>query len=295
MQALYAVDWNNGTEESIKYLRQNLEMTRRLFIYLILVVTEVARYAEKDAIRKAGKHLPSASDLNVNTKLAGNEVLWAIIESAGFKAAVQDAKLASLAPEDLVKKLYLALLDTEAFAEYAADTSRVKKEEKKILDFIFNHVMLPSEDFINHIEENFYNWDDDGEMMQSLVPAYFNKIQALSFDSVVGAEKWQFARELVQTVMDKHDHVMDIVKPKLRNWDADRIAQLDLILIQMGVCEFLYFETIPTRVTLNEYIDIAKAYSTPQSGQFVNGILDSIHKDLTSKNLIEKINFKKPV
>ena len=86
---------------------------------------------------------------------------------------------------------------------------------------------------------------------------------------------------------------MELIKPKLKNWDMDRVAVLDLILIQMGICEFLYFETIPTKVTINEYIDLAKEYSTLQSGQFVNGILDSIHKDLLAEGKIEKIDFNR--
>ena len=85
---------------------------------------------------------------------------------------------------------------------------------------------------------------------------------------------------------------MELLKPKLKNWDAERIAALDLIIIQMGISEFLFFETIPTKVTINEYIDLAKDYSTPQSGQFINGILDNIHKELTTEGKIHKKSFK---
>jgi N utilization substance protein B len=113
-----------------------------------------------------------------------------------------------------------------------------------------------------------------------------------SFQDILSKEKWDFARTLLQTVIDKKEQSLELIKPKLKNWDADRIAALDLILLQMGVCEFLYFETIPTKVTINEYIDLAKAYSTTQSGQFVNGLLDNIHKELTAANKIEKRNFK---
>ena len=91
-----------------------------------------------------------------------------------------------------------------------------------------------------------------------------------------------FAKELLQTVIDKKDYVAELIKARLKNWDPERIAVLDMILMQMGVCEFLYFPTIPPKVTINEYIDLAKDYSTAQSGHFVNGILDGIHKDLIS-------------
>jgi N utilization substance protein B len=93
-------------------------------------------------------------------------------------------------------------------------------------------------------------------------------------------------------VLEKKEATMELIRPKLKNWDADRIATLDMILMEMGVCEFLYFETIPPKVTINEYIDLAKEYSTNQSGQFVNGILDNIHKDLLKDERMHKVNFK---
>jgi N utilization substance protein B len=92
--------------------------------------------------------------------------------------------------------------------------------------------------------------------------------------------------------LDKNEYCLEIIKPKLKNWDSERIAALDMILIKMGVCELLYFETIPPKVTINEYIDLAKEYSTEQSGHFINGILDNIHKELLAQNKIHKKNFK---
>src|SRR5439155_14626226 len=105
-------------------------------------------------------------------------------------------------------------------------------------------------------------------------------------------EKWDFAKTLLLTVAEKSEHLESFIIPKLKNWDPERIALLDMILMKMGVAEFVYFETIPPKVTINEYIDLAKEYSTPQSGQFVNGILDNIHKDLVRDEKMHKINFK---
>ena len=105
------------------------------------------------------------------------------------------------------------------------------------------------------------------------------------------AEKKTFGKELLQTVIDKEQHVTELIKARLKNWDPERIAVLDMILMKMGVCEFLYFPTIPPKVTINEYIDLAKDYSTAQSGHFVNGILDGIHKDLVEQKKIYKTEF----
>ena len=109
---------------------------------------------------------------------------------------------------------------------------------------------------------------------------------------MISEEKMDFAKLLLTTAIDKKEYCAELIKPKLKNWDSDRIAVLDMVLMRMGVCELLYFETIPTKVTINEYIDLAKEYSTPQSGQFVNGILDSIHKEMMESGKIQKIDFK---
>ena len=152
--------------------------------------------------------------------------------------------------------------------------------------------MLPNADFESHIEELFSNWDDDGEMMSQLVLNYLQKPTAYDLQLIISAEKWSFAKTLLTTVIDKKEYAMELIKPKLKNWDAERIALLDMVIMRMGICELLYFETIPTKVTINEYIDLAKDYSTPQSGQFVNGILDNIHKELVTEGKIQKIDFK---
>lgn len=295
MQALYTLD-STGTEisapEANKLLRKQIEQSRKLFIYLVYFVTEVARYVEKDAHKKASKHLPSAQDLNVNTKLAGNELLWKILELPSYKAAITETKPSNSLDEDLLKKIYQSLVESPEYAEYLAAEGREKRSEKEILEFIFTQLMLPNDNFITHIEELFINWDDDAEMMHILVQNFLQKPHSYDFNEFVSKEKMEFAKNLLDTTLEKKEISMELLKPKLKNWDAERIAALDLIIIQMGICEFLYFETIPTKVTINEYIDLAKEYSTPQSGQFINGILDNIHKELTAQGKIQKKTFR---
>ena len=298
MQTLYSIDAISGDTkpgEPMVVLTKKIEESRQLFTYLIYFITEVARYSEADALQKASKHLPTAGDLSVNTKIAGNEILWKIVEDPKFKAALNEGKLALKTDTDLLKKIYIGLINSPEYKEYIEVQARDKKSEKRILDFIFTDLMLPNDNFISHMEEHFINWDDDAEMMQALVLNYFNKPGQHDFSDILSKDKWEFAKSLLNTVIDKSAQTLEMIKPKLKNWDADRIATLDLIILQMGVCEFLYFDTIPTKVTINEYIDIAKAYSTPQSGQFVNGLLDNIHKELTAENKIEKRNFKNSI
>lgn len=295
MQTLYSIDSMDGEVkpgEGVAILTKKIEQSRHLFTYLVYFVTEVARYSETDARQKASKHLPTEQDLNINTKIAGNELLWKILEEPTLKSAIAEFKPQQTIDRELLKKIYLQMVASPEYAEYIEQQSRDKRSEREMLEFIFGSLMLPNEDFITHLEENFIHWDDDAEMMNQLVLNFLQKPSHANFSEMLSKDKWEFAKGLLETVQEKKELCMELIKPKLKNWDADRIAALDLIILQMGVCEFLFFETIPTKVTINEYIDLAKEYSTVQSGQFVNGLLDNIHKELTAQDKIHKKSYK---
>jgi len=296
MQTVYTVT-SLETEvkpgEPQKILQQHFDETRSLLIYLIWFLTEISRYAETDSHKKASKHLPTASDLNVNTKIAGNEILWKMLEDLALKEQFVIVKPELIADKELLRKIYLRLAETPEYKTYTAHSGRDKSEEKKIIEFILNDLLLANELFVSHIEESFTNWDDDGEMIVQLLVGYIQKPGSYNFKQLMSADKEQFAKNLLQTVLDKNEHLQSLIIPKLKNWDPERIAMLDMIMMKMGVAEFLYFETIPPKVTINEYIDLAKDYSTSQSGQFVNGILDNIHKELVQQGKMQKVDYKK--
>ena len=295
MQSLYVLETQENqavSNEAIKMLQKQFDLSTELFVFLVYALTEVARYAETDSRIRASKHLPTEEDRNVNIKLAGNELLWTILELPSYKTALNQYKPHLRIDTDLIKRLYNELVEKDEYKKYIAQQGRDKKAEKEILEFIFNEVMLPSELFQAQVEELFNNWDDDVDMMHQLMLSFLQKPNNVNFQDMLGKEKWDFAKGLLQTVLEKKEVAMELIKPKLKNWDPERIALLDMLLMQMGVCEFLYFETIPPKVTINEYIDLAKDYSTSQSGQFVNGILDNIHKDLVKENKMHKVAYK---
>ncbi len=295
MQALYSIEsMNNETRpgEPLQILKQNIDQSRHLFTYLVYFIIEVARFAERDAVQKAQKHLPSENDLNINTKISGNEIVWDILNNNSFQKSLEQFKIKYLIDDELIRKIYHSLISSTEYKEYTELKSRDKRTERKILEHVFGSLMLPDENFISDVEEKFIHWDDDADMMIVLMNGLLQKPASFNFEEMVSKEKMDFAIDLLECVIDKKNYCLELIKPKLKNWDAERIASLDMILMQMGVCEFLYFETIPPKVTINEYIDLAKEYSTEQSGHFVNGILDNIHKELISQNKIHKKNFK---
>lgn len=296
MQTLYTIETLEDLlkpGEPQKILQQHFNQTRSILVYLTWFLTEVARYAETQAHKRASKHLPTAEDLNVNTKIAGNNILWKMLEDEALKDQFEKEKPQLKTDTELIRKIYLDLVEKTEYKTYIATPSRDKHEEKKILEFILNDMLLANEIFISHIEENFSGWNDDGEMIVQLLAGYIQKPGSLNFKQMLSPDKEQFAKNLLQTVLDKAEHLESIITPKLKNWDPERIAVLDMLLMKMGLAEFLYFETIPPKVTINEYIDLAKDYSTVQSGQFVNGILDNIHKELVQQGKMQKVDYKK--
>lgn len=295
MQVLYMLGSQEdliNKEKSLRILKVRVDESSKLFIYLLSFIVKVAKYADTDAKHRASKHIVTAEDLNVNVKLTENLLVDKILSNLSFIEWLKEKPVEFEDTGDQVKKVYQSLVSSDLYKQYISTDERQKATEHSILKHIFKDQMLPSESFISHIEEHFTNWDDDADIMLQLMINFLQKPDGYDLKEIVGNEKWEFAKLLLETVIDKREYVISIIKPKLKNWDSERIALLDMILIQMGICEFLYFETIPPKVTINEYIDLAKEYSTQQSGQFINGILDGIHKDLLAENKIHKINFR---
>lgn len=305
MQTLYSLElYNNPASESPqdvtdllprakKLLQQHLELTSRLFPYLLYNIAAVARYVETDARQRASKHLPTAEDLNVNTRLAANSCIMRLLEDPAFSRTAERENFRLLTDEEIIKKLYLNLVQSPEYRAYLDGPRKTEKEDKKMLLFVFQELLLKSEAFDQHVEDLFLNWPDDREMMGILVSNYLNKPGTFDFSQLISEEKRSYAFTLLETALGKRDYCLEVIRPRLQNWDPDRIAAIDMLLMNMGICEFLFFPTIPTKVTINEYIDLAKTYSTPQSGQFVNGLLDNILKDLNASEQITKTDHVK--
>lgn len=269
-------------------LNDKLSRSLDLFLIAILYTLRVAQYAEKDAGKRATKYLPTAEDLNVNTKIAGNEFLWKILDNPSFKEKIKDSKIDQYLEQDWIKKIYLKLVQSPEYKSYISTGTREYKDEVNIIRFIWEKLMLENEDLMDHFSDELPDWDDDIDMTAILMHNLFKNQSKINFLNLVSGEKREYAHDLLHSTIDKEEYTGELIQPKLKNWDADRVALIDMILLKMGVTELLYFPSIPTKVTINEYIEVAKSYSTPQSGQFVNGVLDNILKDLTKENKIHK-------
>lgn len=271
-----------------KLLNEKLSHSLDLFTTVILYVARVAQYAETDAAARASKFLPTEADLAVNTRIAGNEALWQILGNKSFTERVKESALERYIDGDWVKKLYQQLSKSETYVSYTEAAEKSAKSERAILQHIWETLMLGNDAVMEHFTDELPGWEDDKDMIVMLMQNFFRNPAKINFLDLLSGEKKEYAKELLRNVLQREDYTMEFIRPRLVGWEAERVALIDMLLLRMGVCEFLYFPTIPTRVTINEYIEIAKQYSTPQSGQFVNGMLDNILKSMEKEGMIRK-------
>jgi N utilization substance protein B len=295
MQTLYTLaSLENGeqgnNDAATRILNDKLEQVLDIFTVAVLYTLRIAQYAETDAQNRSFKYLRSNEDLNVNTSISANGFLLKMLGNDSLNEKIKKDKLERFIDGEWVKKIYQNLAKSEPYAKYIAATEHNPAEEKNIIRYIWETEVLGNEGMMEYFSDELPGWEDDSELILMLMQNFFNGQSKVNFLNLLSGEKKEYAHELIQAVIEKIDYCMELIEPKLKNWDKDRVALIDLLLLRMGVCEFVYFPTIPTKVTINEYIDIAKQYSTPQSGQFVNGVLDNILKELVKENKIKKID-----
>ena len=273
-----------------KILDDKLEDVLDIFSVSVLLTLHIAQYAETDSVHRASKYLKSFEDQNVDTKIATNSFVVKLMSNKSFNEKIKKSHLEKFINEEWVKKIYQLLVQTNEYKLYSTKTDNVYITDKAIIQFIWEKQILENEDLLSYFNDELPGWEDDYELIVMLMENFFKNTgkKEVNFMNLLAANKREYAHELLQTVIDKEEFCLGLITPKLNNWDKERVALIDLLLIKMGLCEMLFFPTIPTKVTINEYIDIAKQYSTPQSGQFVNGVLDNLLKDLVRENKIQK-------
>lgn len=288
LQNLPADDTDTGRRVALNILNEKLNRALDLFVVSILYTFRTAQFSETDAHRRANKMLTTEADLSVSTKIAGNEAMWQTLSNATFEEKAKEPAIIHLVDEEWIRKIYLQLAASPEYLTYIDAQSRNAKDEKAIIRFIWDKLIVGNESLMEHFADELPGWEDDKEMIVMLMDNFLKNSSKINFLSLISAEKREYAQNLLLTVLDKREYTLSLIQPKLNNWDAERVALVDLLILQMGVCEMLYFPTIPTKVTINEYIELAKVYSTPQSGQFVNGVLDNILKELERDDKIRK-------
>lgn len=293
MQTLYSYFQQENGDIAFyeKELFKSLDKIYDLYISVLQLLGDIHHTGHLVLEENKHKRLPSKEDLDPNLKFIKNPILVALAESGDLKRELTNRKISWQNDFDLVRKLFLELRGTELYKNYMSSESSSIKEDKQFLisvvtEFLYEHELL------NHLfEDRNIHWADDTygafSMVSKTFEAFNGEFKLLPLFKDAEDDK-QFISILFRKTIAGDKDYEKLIDEKTKNWELDRIAAMDILLMKMAIAEFLHVSSVPVKVSLNEYIDISKEYSTPNSRTFINGVLDKIIADLKRDNKIQK-------
>lgn len=295
MQTLYIVasTENMDSRMAVKQLNKSIYNSHQAYLYCLHFITELAQQVDLEAHMKKNKYLPSEEDLNFPITFFNNSLIRSLIDNSFFQTRLKKENLLDWNDEEFAKLIYNQLKEFGPYIKYVAAPPDVA-QDKKIVKEIFDHFLLKNEYFDEHMENVIGTWADDEYIVKGLMDDFFNAKEITTsnerhlFEFYITAEEEEFAEVLVKKTIEEDMHYDELIKPKLMNWELERVSLIDKILMKMALTEFLHIPTVPTKVSINEYLDISKLYSTPRSREFINGILDKLMNEMKSSGLIIK-------
>lgn len=297
LQALYAFyqDAQVDMKKSVRDLDKNMQRIYELYTYELLAIVELHKFAADRIERNKVKHLPTPDDLQPNTRFVENRVLNLLAESRGIAALQHKYKASWFESKEIFRKAYLAFAETPEFIAYMQAEEASFSADKSLVKQLYGFACLENEDMGQFYEEKNIYWSDDLHDVQMMV---LKTLKSIKVDSDVtfpmvplfkDEDDANFGEVLFQKTILNNDLYENLIADAARNWDVERIAFIDQILMKMALAELIHFEEVPVRVTLNEVIEISKAYSTPKSSKFINGILDKLIVKLQADKTIVKV------
>jgi N utilization substance protein B len=293
MQLLYMLnrDEQLTPKDVVKMYKEGTWKAFELYIFQLYVLLRVAQYAEKDAEIRAAKFLPTDNDKAFDPRLSTNDCTKSLANHVDFLNLVKKYQINVGIDEDHIRSLYQSFTATQEYKDYLAIENPVTADNAKVMLDLYR--FLASSDLYSDMSEDRYNNLADDE---SLVSGAMKKtlknfpVSGKFFEEhePSDATVLEFGEELLRKTCSEDQKLFADIEPTLKNWDAERVAILDMIMLKMALCELLHFPTIPTKVTLNEFVEISKIYSTDKSKEFINGILDRLMKELLEKGRIVK-------
>ncbi|MBL4604764.1 MAG: transcription antitermination factor NusB [Flavobacteriaceae bacterium] len=295
MQSVYAMikSHNDDVVKEEKFVKHSIKKMFDLYALLLHLLVEVQKLAEEKLEISKKKYLATKEDLSPNTKFINNKLINKIANSNALLLHLEAQKLNNWSLDDeYVKIIWDKLQKSDLYSKYLDTVEDSYKVDKSFVIDFFKEIIAPNEKLSEYFEDVNITWVDDIPFVNTWVVRTLNKQNANSPFLLGSLYKNQddqdFVTALFRKVMLQHHIFEEDIRIHTPNWETDRIADMDMILIKMGACEFLHFPSIPTRVTINEYIEIAKDYSTQKSGYFVNGVLDKLSKEyLLDKRLVK--------
>ena len=296
VQIVYAYYQNGGKnlDTAEKELFFSLAKSYDMYNYLLLLMVEIKRQAEKKLNAAKSKLLPTAEELYPNRKFVDNRFIAQLeINTQLLQFAETQKKTWDNEPE-FIKGLCEKMMDSDIYKEYMAAETSSYEEDREVWRKIYKKIIFNNADLDQVLEDQSLYWNDDKEIVDTFVLKTIKR-----FDEKNGSKQEllpefkdeddkDFARRLFRRTILNADYYRHLISENTRNWDLDRVAFMDVIIMQIALAELLSFPNIPISVSLNEYVEIAKLYSTPKSGAFINGTLDGIVKILQKDNKLTK-------
>lgn len=297
MQSIYAMHQNgsDSIEKEEKFLLYSIENIQDLYLTLLAALVEIRKKEVVFLQKSAEKHLATKEEKNPNKKFVNNAILKLLEENNSLSIALQDRKINTWnLNDDYITILLNAIKESDLYATYMRNNANTFEEDKEFIASIFMEVIAPNEKLYEYLEDNKLTWIDDIPLVNTEIIRQLKAIKNGKEDSFrvsrlyKDTEDKEFVSNLFRKTILNEKELAKEFEDKTPNWDMERIAEIDTILLKMAICEFLKFPSIPTKVTINEYLEIAKEYSTPKSSIFINGILDNLVKELDQNKRLLK-------
>jgi transcription antitermination factor NusB len=298
MQSIYAMHQNgsDNLEKEEKFLFYSIDAIQDLYLIMLSSLIEICKKETIFLHKSSQKHLATPQERKPNEKFIKNAIFQILAENNSLSIALETRKIDNWTLND---DYILILLDdikqSKLYAKYMSNAINTFEEDKEFIVNLFQDVIVPNEKLYDYLEDYKLTWIDDIPVVNTEIIKQLKAIKPVEEGNFrvpklfKDNEDRDFVKDLFRkTVLNESVLAKEYVD-KTPNWDSERIAEIDTIILKMAICEFLKFPSIPVKVTLNEYLELAKEYSTPKSSIFINGILDNLVKELQTDNRIQKV------
>ncbi len=298
MQCIYALTQSKdeSLEKQEKFLKVSIDNTYNLYLLMLGLLVEIQHLAEKQIKLSSKKYLESKTDAFPDKgKFANNQILLQLSNNNLLSEEFKKRGIKNwYLNEEYVKLIYKEITTSSLYETYMLEPSGAYNEDRDFIISLFKEVIAPNEKIYDYFEDDKLTWVDDIPIVNTFILKQFKKVKEGQKESfflprlLKDDEDMDFAQTLLKKTLLNNSELEGEIVGKTPNWDKDRIAEVDSILLKMAICELLNFPSIPEKVTINEALEIAKEYSTPKSSIFINGILDKLVKEYKSAGKLKK-------
>ena len=297
MQSVYAMQQSQSQDldKELKFLQNSANEMENLYLLLMALLTELHSLAVNQYEVAQKKYLATPADKLLHQKMKDNELLSLIATNEMLQKAIAEAQINFWnIQEEYLRMLYKRIVESDTYQAYSKQKASFEADKKFLIE-IFEEFIAPDEGLYEYIEDYNLTWMDDFPIVNTFIVREFKNLRPNPPEKYFtpslynNSEEKDFLVDLLKKTALNDAKLKSFVEDKLTNWDKERVAVLDLIILKMAICEFLHFPSIPVKVTINEYLELAKEYSTAKSSLFINGVLNVVHKELSEKELIKKI------